>query len=407
MKKSLLAATCGVAMTLAGGAAAAQDQDQDLSHGNVKVGILTDMSGPYKAAGGPGAVVATRMAIEDFGTMFGQPIDLILADHQLKPDVASATARRWIDREEVDMITGLSMSAVGLAVQDVASGKKTITMNTGSGTTQLIREQCTKYNIQYAYNTYALPVGTATAIVKNGGKRWFFITADYAFGHSLEDNTTMVVDALGGEVVGGVEAPLSTTDFSSYLIQASASGAQVIALANAGGDFVNAVKQANAFGIVERGQQLAGMLVFLTNIKALGPDTAQGLQFTVPWYWSQDEESRAWSRRFFERHGAMPTFIQASVYSAVLTYLTAVERAGTDDGDAVREVLGEMTINDMFVDEGYIQPTGLMKHDMYLVQAKSPEESESEWDLLKVVSTIPANQAFLPLSENPCPLLDE
>ncbi|SDK79060.1 amino acid/amide ABC transporter substrate-binding protein, HAAT family [Modicisalibacter muralis] len=408
MKRMLMAATCGLTMILASGASTAQDESQGLSSDYVKVGVLSDMSGVYKALEGPGAVVAAQMAIDDFGgSVLGKPIKLVSSDHQNKPAVASSTARQWIDRENVDMITGLDNSAVGLAVQGLASDKGVITMNTGSGTTELTESQCTEYGIHYVYDTYSLPVGTATAIVKNGGETWFFITADYAFGHSLEDNTSMVVENLGGKVVGGVEAPLGTTDFASYLIQAKASGADVIALANAGSDTVNAIKQANSFGIVEQGQQMAGMLVFLTDVKALGLETAQGLQFTTAFYWDRSDEARKWSQRFFEKHGAMPTMVQAGVYSATLSYLEAVKKAGTDDADAVREVLGDMTINDMFVQGGDILPNGLMTHDMYLVKAKSPEQSEGPWDLLEVVATIPGEKAFIPLSESACQLLDK
>lgn len=408
MKRLLMAATCGLTMVLASGASVAQDEGQGLSDGYVKIGVLSDMSGVYKALEGPGAVVAAQMAIDDFGgSVLGKPIKLVSSDHQNKPAVASSTARQWIDRENVDMITGLDNSAVGLAVQGLASSKDTITMNTGSGTTELTESQCTEYGIHYVYDTYSLPVGTATAIVKNGGEKWFFITADYAFGHSLEDNTSMVVENLGGKVVGGVEAPLGTTDFASYLIQAKSSGAEVIALANAGSDTVNAIKQAHSFGIVEQGQQMAGMLVFLTDVKALGLETAQGLQFTTAFYWDRTDKAREWSQRFFEKHGAMPTMVQAGVYSATLSYLEAVKKVGTDDADAVREALGNMTINDMFVQGGDILPNGLMTHDMYLVKVKSPEQSEGPWDLLEVVATIPGEKAFIPLSESACPLVDE
>lgn len=413
MRTTILTALCGLAWVLVGGVAAAQSADQGqtdnkmLSDGQVKIGLLTDMSGGYKAVAGPGSVIAVKMAIEDFGgSVLGQPIELVSANHQMKPSVGASIARQWANDAQVDMITGMVNSAVGLAVQDVGTRTKTITMNVGTGTTQLVRDQCSKYNVQYAYNTYALPTGTATAIVKNGGKTWFFITADYAFGHSMQANTSAIVKKLGGTVLGSVEHPVGTNDFASYIIQAASSGADVIALANAGSDFVNAVKQANEFGVVQRGQQLAAMIALLTGIKSLGMETAQGLQFTVPWYWNMDDESREWAQRFQKRHGAMPTWVQAGVYSATLTYLKAVAKAGTDDPDAVREALGAMTIDDMFVDHGDIQATGLNKHDMYLVQVNKPEESEGAWDLLQVVATIPADKAFLPLAENSCPRLE-
>jgi branched-chain amino acid transport system substrate-binding protein len=379
----------------------------ELTDGKLKIGVLSDMSGVYKALEGPGAVVAAKMAIEDFGgSVLGQPVEVISADHQNKPDIGASTAREWIDTKEVDMITALDNSSVALSVQGLANDKKVITMNTGAGTTALTEEQCTPYGIHYVYDTHALPVGTATAMVKNGGESWFFITADYAFGHSLRDNTGAVVESLGGEVVGNVNAPLSTNDFSSYLLQAQSSGADVIGLANAGQDTVNAIKQANQFRIVQSGQKLAGMLVFITDVHSMGLDIAQGLQFTTAFVWNQNDETRAWSERFFERHGAMPTMVHAGVYSAVTNYLKAVKETGTDDSDTVRAKLGEMTLNDMFVKNGSILPNGTMLHDMYLVEVKKPSESESEWDLLRVVSKIPAEQAFIPLSESKCPLVN-
>lgn len=379
----------------------------ELSDGKLKIGVLSDMSGVYKALEGPGAVVAAKMAIEDFGgSVLGQPVEVISADHQNKPDIGASTAREWIDAEEVDMITALDNSSVALSVQGLANDKKIITMNTGAGTTALTEEQCTPYGIHYVYDTHALPVGTATAMVKNGGESWFFITADYAFGHSLRDNTGAVVESLGGEVVGNVNAPLSTNDFSSYLLQAQSSGADVIGLANAGQDTVNAIKQANQFRIVQGGQKLAGMLVFITDVHSMGLDIAQGLQFTTAFVWNQNDETRAWSERFHERHGAMPTMVHAGVYSAVTNYLKAVKETGTDDSDTVRAKLGEMTLNDMFVKDGSILPNGTMLHDMYLVEVKKPAESTSEWDLLRVVSKIPAEQAFIPLSESKCPLVN-
>ncbi len=379
----------------------------ELTDGKVKIGVLSDMSGVYKALEGPGAVIAAEMAIEDFGgSVLDQPVEIISADHQNKPDIGASTAREWIDAKQVDMITALDNSSVALSVQGLANDKKTITMNTGAGTTALTEEQCTPYGIHYVYDTHALPVGTATAMVKNGGESWFFITADYAFGHSLRDNTGAVVESLGGEVVGNVNAPLSTNDFSSYLLQAQSSGADVIGLANAGQDTVNAIKQANQFRIVQSGQKLAGMLVFITDVHSMGLDIAQGLQFTTAFVWSQNDETTAWSERFFERHGAMPTMVHAGVYSAVTNYLKAVEETGTDDSDTVRAKLGEMTLNDMFVKNGSIMANGSMLHDMYLVEVKKPSESESEWDLLRVVSKIPAEQAYIPLSESKCSLIN-
>jgi branched-chain amino acid transport system substrate-binding protein len=400
-KQGLVVAVAAASLALPLSAAA------DLSDDKVKIGVLSDMSGVYKSLEGPGAVIAAKMAIEDFGgSVMGKPIEVISADHQNKPDIGASTAREWIDAKEVDMITALDNSSVALSVQGLAKDKKIITMNTGAGSTALTEEQCSPYGIHYVYDTHALPVGTATAMVKNGGKKWFFITADYAFGHSLRDNTGAVVESMGGEVVGNVNAPLSTNDFSSYLLQAQSSGADVIGLANAGQDTVNAIKQANQFRIVQSGQKLAGMLVFLTDVHSMGLDIAQGLQFTTAFVWNQNDETKAWSNRFNERHGAMPTMVQAGVYSAVTNYLKAVKETGTDDTDTVRAKLGEMTLNDMFVKGGKIAPNGSMLHDMYLVEVKKPSESKGEWDLLNVISKIPADQAYISMADTKCSLVN-
>lgn len=398
MKKKLLSLASATALACMAGSASAAG----ISDNVVKIGVLTDMSGVYSAIGGQGAVVATKMAVEDFGgKVLGKKIEIVSADHQNKPDIGSAKAREWIDSEGVDVITELLNSGVGIAVQKTASDKHTITLNTGAGSTALTNKDCTKYGIHYVYDTYSLPVGTATAIVKQGGKSWFFVTADYAFGHSLENNTSNVVKNLGGKVVGGVKAPLGTTDFSSYLLQAKASGAQVIALANAGGDFTNAVKQANEFGIVQGGQKLAGMLVFLTDVKSLGLNVAKGLNFTTAWYWDQNDETRAFAKRFMKRHGAMPTMVQAGLYSATINYLKAVEAAGTDDSDAVRAQLGKMKIDDMFA-KGHIRKDGLFQHDMFLAKAKAPADSKSDWDLMSIERRIPGDQAFMSIAEGSC-----
>ncbi len=395
--------TCASAAVLslaAAGAASAQISDDV-----VRIGVLTDKSGVYSAVGGAGAVIAAEMAVEDFGgEVAGAPIEVVSADHQNKPDIAASTAREWIDRDGVDVITEMLNSGVGLAVQNLASNREVITINTGAGSTQLTNEECTEYGIHYVYDTHSMAVGTGGAIVEGGGDTWFFISADYAFGESLEANTTAQLEAMGGEVVGGVKHPLSTADFSSYLLQAQNSGAEVIGLANAGGDFTNAVKQANEFGIVEGGQALAGLLVFLTDVKSLGLPVAQGLEFTTAWYWDQDEESREFAERFLERHGTMPTMVHAGLYSAITNYLKAIDEAGTDAGPEVRQVLGEMEIDDFFA-QGEIREDGRFVHDMFLVQAKTPEESEGEWDLVKVTSRIPADEAFIPLSESKCSLV--
>jgi branched-chain amino acid transport system substrate-binding protein len=372
--------------------------------GRIKIGVLGDMSGVYSTGfSGPGSVAAVKMAVEDFGgKALGKDIEVVSADHQNKADIASSTARQWIDREKVDVIMDITNSAVALAVQQLASNKGIISIDTGSATSQLTNEACTKYGIDYGYNTQALPVGTATAIVKNGGKKWFFITADYAFGHSLEKNTSGVVKELGGSVVGQVRAPLGTNDFSSYLLQAKSSGADVIALANAGQDTTNAVRQANEFGIVSGGQSLAGMLVLLSDVKSLGLDTTAGLQFTVGWYWDHDDESREWTKRYLDNGGTTPTFPHAAIYSATTAYLKAVEAAGTDESDAVREAIGNKPIDDFFAKGGMIRDDGLLQHDMYLLKVKKPDASNGEWDVATVERTIPGDQAYPSLAESGC-----
>jgi branched-chain amino acid transport system substrate-binding protein len=398
--------TLGLSAALAATAPAFAAGNVQLSHDGLTIGLITDMAGPYAALEGPGSELAAKMAIEDFGGKIdGKPIKLMVGDNQNKPDVASAIARRWIDQDHVDMLVGLGNSSVALAVQALASDKHVITMAADSGTTELTEDRCTKYGIHYVYDTHALAAGTGTAVVKQGGDSWYFITVDYAFGHSLEEDTAAVVKKLGGKVVGHVLHPLDTTDFSSYLLQAQASKAKVIALANTGDNFVNAVKQAHEFQITQHGQQLVGMLVFVNGVKSLGLETAQGLQFTGAWYWDQNAKSRAWAERFHKRLGVMPNYGQAGVYSAVLTYLNAVTQAGTVDADKVRDVLGKTDINDMFVSHGKILPNGLMLHDMFLMKVKTPAESHGDWDLLKVMATIPGKDAFLPLSASKCKLV--
>ena len=400
MKKCVL--TCAV---VALGMATAGASAADISGGKVVIGDLGDMSGVYADSySGPGAVAAVKMAVEDFGgKVLGQPIQVISADHQNKPDVASSIARQWIDQDGVDVIVDLTNSAVGLAVQKLASEKGVITINTGAATDKLTNAACTKYGIHYGYNTYADAVGTATGVVKNGGKSWFFITADYAFGHSLEKNTSAVVERLGGEVLGSVDVPLGTTDFASYLIQAKASGAQVIGLANGGQDTVNAVKQANAFGIVKGGQKLVAPLMEISTVQSLGLKAAQGLQYTAAWYWNHDEASREWTKRYLKYSGGeAPTFLHAALYSATTAYLNAVKAAGTDDADAVREQLGKMTIDDFYAKGGTIRADGVLMHDMYLLKVKQPSQSDGKWDLAKVVRTIPADQAYRALSDTAC-----
>jgi branched-chain amino acid transport system substrate-binding protein len=398
-KVALSVAVLAMTSVIAGAA------NQGISDGVVKIGVLTDMSGVYSTLGGKGTQVAVEMAVKDFGgKVLGKPIQVIGADHQNKADIASAKAREWFDNEKVDMITGLLNSGCALAVQKLAGEKKRITMNTGAASTDLTNKDCTPYGIHYVYDTYALGKGTGQAVVQRGGKTWFFLTADYAFGQSLEGNTTKFVKAMGGKVIGSVRHPLSTADFSSYLLQAQSSGAQIIGLANAGGDTINAIKQAREFGITKK-QTLVGLLIFDTDIKSLGLNVAQGMQFTSGFYWDRDAASRAFAKRFYAIHKAMPTMDQAGAYSATMNYLKAIKAAGTDDPDAVVAKLKSMDVSDFFAVHGKIRADGRMVHDMYLMEVKKPAESKGEWDLLKIVKTIPANDAFMPLSESVCPLV--
>ncbi len=373
------------------------------SDGVVKIGVLTDMTGAYSDLAGPGSVAAARMAVEDFGGLPGTKVEVVSADHQNKPEVASTVARRWLDQEQVDVIVDLVTSSTALAVMPIAAEKKRITLLSGPGSDPITGDKCTPYNVHYTYNTYSMAQGTGKAVVENGGKSWFFITADYVFGHTLEEDTAKVVQAAGGQVKGNVLAPFPTTDFSSYLLQAQGSGAQIIGLANAGADTVNAIKQAHEFGITPR-QTLAGLLVFLSDIHSLGLETAQGLYLTTAFYWDRDDASRAWAKRFFGKTGKMPTMVQAGVYSEVMHYLQAVKKTGTDQADAVMQAMRDAPVNDFFAHGGRIGPDGLMRHDMYLAQVKKPGESRGPWDYYRIVTTIPADQAFQPLASSSCPL---
>lgn len=392
-----------VALALAATAAAASAQAR-LSDGVVKIGVLTDMTGAYSDLAGPGSLAAAQMAAEDFAGKLGNAkIVVVSADHQNKADVASNIARRWVDEEQVDAIADLVSSSTALAVMPVAAAKKRITLLSGPGSDPITGDKCTAYNVHYTYNTYSMAHGTGRAVIASGGKSWFFVTADYVFGRTLEEDTMKVVRASGGQVLGNVRAPFPTTDFSSYLLQAQSSGAQIIGLANAGADTINAIKQAHEFGVTPK-QSLAGLLVFISDVHSLGLDAAKGMYLTTAFYWDRDEESRKWSKRFFARTKKMPTMVQAGVYSAVMHYLEAIRAAGTDDADAVMKKMRETPVNDFFAKNGRIGPDGLMRHDMYLAQVKSPEESKYPWDYYKIVRTIPADQAFQSLSESTCPL---
>jgi branched-chain amino acid transport system substrate-binding protein len=397
-------AALALALPLYTGRAAAADK---ISDGVVKVGVLTDMTGYYSDLSGPGSVLAARMAVDDFGgKVLGKPIEIVSADHQLKADVASNTARKWFDENQVDVIADLVSSSTALAVMPVANEKKRVLLLSGPGTTGITGDKCNAYTVHYTYNNWAMANGTGREVVNNGGKSWFFLTADYAFGKSLEEDTAKVVKESGGKVLGSVRFPSpGTTDFSSYVLQAQSSGAQIIGLANAGGDTVNCVKAAKEYGVTPK-QSLAGLLIFISDIHSLGLDNAKGLYATTAFYWDMNDETRKWSKRFQShpdnKKKAMPTMVQAGVYSSIMHYLAAVKAAGTDESDAVMAKMREMPVNDFFAKNGRIGPDGLHRHDMYLVQVKSPQESKGPWDYYKVLKTIPAVQAFPTVEQQKC-----
>jgi branched-chain amino acid transport system substrate-binding protein len=371
----------------------------------VRIGILNDQSGPYADFGGKTSVDAARMAAEDFGgKVLGKSIEIIIGDHQNKPDVASAIARRWFDVDGVSAVAELTNSAVALAVQQIAKEKGKITLFTGPATTRLTNEDCSPTGFHWAFDTYSQAVGTARAVVAEGGKSWFLLVADYAFGHQMANDLSKVVKTSGGTMVGQVRHPLNTSDFSSFLLQAQSSKAQIIGLASAGADTINSVKQAAEYRIAESGQKLAGLVVVISDIDALGLTTANGLVFTTAFYWDRDEVSRVWSKRFFERTGRMPGMVQAGTYSAVLHYLKAMEAAGTADGQVVADKIRELPVDDFFA-KGRVREDGRMMHDMYLVEVKTPSESKAKWDYYKVLRRIPAEEAAQPLSETKCSLV--
>jgi branched-chain amino acid transport system substrate-binding protein len=370
----------------------------------VKIGVLNDQSGVYADYGGKYSVEAARMAIEDFGgEVLGQKIELVTADHQNKPDLAVSIARRWYDTENVDMITELTTSSVALAVQELSKEKKKIDIVVGAATSRLTGDACTPYGFHWAFDTHALAVGTGGALVKAGGDSWFFLTADYAFGYSLEKDTTDIVTANGGKVLGSVRVPLNSSDFSSFLLQAQSSKAKIIGLANAGLDTTNSIKQAAEFGIVKSGQKLAGLLVTLSEVNGLGLEAAQGLVLTEGFYWDRDDKSRAFGERFFKRTGRMPSMIHAGTYSATLQYLKAVKAAGTKDSDAVARKLKELPVDDAFA-QGRVQENGRMVHDLYLFEVKKPSESKKPWDYYKELAVVPGDKAFLSAKDSGCPL---
>ena len=370
----------------------------------VKIGFVTDMSSLYADVEGKNGGLAIQMAIDDFGgKVLGQPIELLTADHQNKADIAASKAREWIDTSGVTMVFGGTNSGTALATAKVAQEKKRVYFNNGAGSSALTNEQCTPYTVHYAYDTVALAKGTGGAMVARGDKSWYFLTADYAFGHALEADASRVVKAAGGTVAGAVRAPLNTSDFSSFLLQAQSSKAQVLALANAGGDFINSVKSSKEFGI-NKTMKTAGLLVFLSDVHSLGLKNTEGLLHTTSWYWDMNDESRKFSKRFFEKAKRMPTDIQAADYSATMTYLKAVQAAKTTDADKVMEQLKKTPINDFYAKGGVIRPDGRMVHEMYLMQVKAPAESTQPWDYLKLVAKLPGDQVFTTKADSKCAL---
>ena len=405
MKTGIVASLLlGTALVLSGGSAAfAQDK-------TVKIGALSDQSGLYADLGGPGSTLAAQMAVEDSGlTSKGWKIDIISGDHQNKPDIGTAIARQWFDVDKVDIIVDVPNSGVALAVNNVVKERNGVYINSGAATSDLTNAQCSPNTVHWTYDTYMLAHSTGQALVKAGGDTWFFITADYAFGAALERDTTAVVLANGGKVLGGVKHPLNTADFSSFLLQAQASKAKIIGLANAGGDTTNTIKQAAEFGIVKGGQKLAALLLFITDVKAIGLETAQGLSFTETFYWDMNDKTREFSKRFAARikNGAPPTMVQAGVYAGLLHYFKALEALGGNPHDGVKvvEKMKSMPTDDPLFGKGEIQPNGRTIHSAYLFEVKKPSESKSPWDYYKLIGTVPGDQAFTPLSESKCALL--
>jgi branched-chain amino acid transport system substrate-binding protein len=394
-----LAVAAGAAVvTLAANAPARTVSDDAL-----RIGVLTDMTGPYADPTGPGSVVAAQIAVDEFGgRMFGKPIVVLSADHQNKPDVGAAKARAWFDVEGVDMVTDVPNSAVALAVAKLAADKKRVFLAVGAATTRLTNEDCNPFTVHWMYDTYSLASGTAKAIARAGGDTWFFLTADYAFGHSLEKDAGDVLKAMGAKVLGQARHPLNASDFSSFMVQAQASKAKIVGLANAGSDAINAVKSASEFGLTPK-QSLAGLLLNITDVHSLGLEKARGMLVTEGFYWDLDERSRGFARRYFERTRRMPSAVQAGVYSATLNYLRAVESAGTDEPGAVMEALRRRAIDDPVVRNGAIRRDGRLMKPMYLLEVKAPSQSKGPWDYYRLVATLPAEDAFQPLDKSRCP----
>ncbi len=392
------------ACVLAASAAFTVPAQAQVSGDVIKIGFITDLSGLYADIDGPAGAEAIRMAIADMGgSVAGKKVEVIVADHQNKADVAAAKAREWFDTQGVDMLIGGTNSGTGLAMAKVAAEKKKLFISIGAATSALTNEQCSPYTVHYAYDTTALAKGTGNAVVKAGGKSWYFLTADYAFGSQLQNDTTAVVKAAGGTVVGSVRHPLSASDFSSFLLQAQSSKAQILGLANAGGDTINTIKAANEFGIT-KSMKLAGLLMFINDVHSLGLKATQGMYLTDSWYWNRDPETRAWSRKFFEKIKRMPSSIQAGDYSATLQYLTAVKAVNSDDPDKVLAQMKKTKINDIFAKGGFIRDDGRMVHDMYLMQVKSPDKSTEPWDYYNVVQTFKGEEAWTTKAESKCAL---
>ena len=402
MKQSRLAAACAVAFgTFFAALSPAQAQ---VSGDVIRIGLITDMSSVYADLDGQGGVEAIRLAIADMGgAINGKKIEILSADHQNKPDVAATKAREWFDTQGLDMLIGGTNSGTALAMSKVAADKKKPFIVVGAATSALTNEQCTPYTTHWAYDTVALAKGTGNAVVKAGGKSWFFLTADYAFGHQLQADTAKVVEASGGKVVGSVRAPLNASDFSSFLLQAQSSKAQILGLANAGADTINSIKAANEFGITKT-MKLAGLLVFINDIHSLGLKATQGMYMTDSWYWNQNAETRAWSRRFFDKMKRMPSSLQAADYSAAMHYFNAVKAAGTDDADKVMAQMRKTKINDVFAKNGFIRGDGRMVHDMYLMQVKAPDKSTEPWDYYNVVQVFKGEEAWTTKAESKCAL---
>ncbi|OZI48603.1 ABC transporter substrate-binding protein [Bordetella genomosp. 4] len=376
-----------------------------ISDDAVKIAVLTDLSGAYSGNVGPGSVLATKLAIAEFGgKVLGKPIELVVADHMNKVDIGSAKAREWLDQDKVDVITELGNSAVALAVMNIAEQKQRMTMVTGAGATRITSEECKPTNVQWVYDTYALAKVGTMPLVESGTKNWYFITADYAFGHSLENDGSRFIKEAGGEVLGSSRYPFPGSDFASYLLSAQSSGAQGVALASAGADLQNEIKQANEFGLTES-QKIVAMLMSITDVHGVGLDAAKNMNFAETFYWNLDDESRTFSRKFYKEFGKMPTALQAGQYSAVLNYLRAVEKSGSDNVADVMKTLQDMPIHDAFARNARLRKDGKLLHDLYLVSVKSPADSKEPWDYYNVVKTVSGDQAFMPLSESKCPLL--